>query len=66
VYPREISRKWAQMSRDLNYDRTIKIRLSEEQIEKLEHIADECGTDKSKIIRDQIDSLPDSRKKKKT
>ncbi len=54
------------MSRDLNYDRTIKIRLSEEQIEKLEHIADECGTDKSKIIRDQIDSLPDSRKKKKT
>jgi predicted DNA-binding protein len=43
----------------------IQIRLSEEEKDKLQAIADEEKTTKSDILREHIISLPDPRDKKK-
>jgi predicted DNA-binding protein len=41
----------------------LEIRISTEEKEKLEAYAKETGKDKSKIIREHIESLPDPRNK---
>jgi predicted DNA-binding protein len=41
----------------------IQIRLSEEEKEKLQAIADQERTSKSEILREQIKKLPDPRDK---
>jgi predicted transcriptional regulator len=44
-----------------NKDTYIKVRLTEDQKAKLDALAEDLNTDKSKIIRRQIDNLPDPR-----
>jgi predicted DNA-binding protein len=46
-----------------NKDRYLQVRVTDEQLEKLDAVAEERGTDKSKIIREQIDSLPTPKSK---
>jgi predicted DNA-binding protein len=53
------------MGRPKEFSRTLKIRLSEEQNEKLEALAEAADLDKSEILRNHIESLPDIRKKEK-
>lgn len=43
-------------------DRYLQIRVTDEQLEKLEEIAEEQGTDKAKLIREHIDQLPKPKK----
>jgi predicted DNA-binding protein len=43
-------------------DRYLQIRVTDEQLEKLEEIAEEQGTDKAKLIREHIDRLPSPKK----
>ncbi len=54
------------MAREPQFGRILKVKISDDQKNKLEALAEEAGMDKSQIIRDQIDSLPDIRKKNKT
>jgi predicted DNA-binding protein len=53
------------MAREGKYGERLKVNISPDQKDKLEALAEESGMDKSQIIRDQIDSLPDIRKKNK-
>ncbi len=46
-----------------NKDTYIRVRLTEDQKAKLDALAEDLNTDKSKIIRRQIDNLPDPRNK---
>jgi predicted DNA-binding protein len=43
-------------------DKYLQIRVTDEQLEKIEHIAEEQGTDKAKLIREHIDRLPNPKK----
>lgn len=51
------------MGRPKEFSRTLKIRLSEDQDEKLEALAEASDLGKSEILRNHIESLPDIRKK---
>jgi predicted transcriptional regulator len=53
------------MGRPKEFEKTLKVRLSEDQSDKLEALAEASDSDKSEIIRNHIDSLPDIRKKDK-
>jgi predicted transcriptional regulator len=53
------------MAREPQFGKILKVKISDDQKDKLEALAEEAGMDKSQIIRDQIDSLPDIRKKNK-
>lgn len=43
-------------------DRYLQVRVTNEQLEKLEEIAQEQGTDKAKLIREHIERLPKPKK----
>lgn len=53
------------MPKPKEFDESIKIRLSKDQNEKLEALAEASDLGKSEIIRKHIESLPDIRKKDK-
>lgn len=53
------------MPKKKEFDKTLKIRLSEDQSDKLEALAEAADLDKSEILRNHIESLPDIRKKDK-
>ena len=49
----------------MNRKEVIQIRVSEDEKEKLEAIAEDQKTTKTEILREHIISLPDPREKKK-
>jgi predicted DNA-binding protein len=53
------------MGRPKEFDKMLRVRISEEQSEKLEALAEAAEVDKSELIRNHLESLPDIRKKEK-